>query len=215
MSTSPATPGPEASRTPSTNLLSSVMRALSSMTSGTNRNPPSDENTSVEDDPDGNILAEDDPDESVAGRVQLEGISLIHRMQRVTDRLEREAGNLLDNPQRQMDKFRTLVGAAENVLAAHLFYGLTSGGGSSDRKFIGSEPKSIRLKTELTKCSSSVDQVGLVSSGGTGGFLPYLSQPYQEVGGSVAFAPVFRGENDASQSYLSAPHRAANFGFRL
>ena len=92
------------------------------MTSGTNRNSPSDENTSVEDDPDENILAEHDPDESVAGRVQLEGISLIHRMQWVTDRLEREAGNLLDNPQRQMDKFRTLVGAAENVLAAHLFY---------------------------------------------------------------------------------------------
>ena len=196
MSTSPATPGPDVSRTPSTNLLSSVIRAFSSMASGTNRNPPSEENVSVEEDPDGNISAEDDPGDNVASRVQSEGISMIHRMQRVIDRLEREAENLLDNPQRQMDEFRTLGSASENVLAAHLFHeqqqsngqprnrrgltdslsfpkeeeDVTSAEGSSDRKFIGSEPKSIRLKTEFTKCSSPVDQVGPVLSGGTRSF---------------------------------------------
>ena len=39
-----------------------------------------------------------------------------------------------------------------------------------------------------------------------GGFSPYLSQPYQDLGGSVVLAPVFRGGNDVSQSYLYAPH---------
>ena len=92
------------------------------MASGTNRNPPSEENASVEEDLNGNISIEEDPGDNVASSVQSEGISMIHRMQRITDRLEREAGNLLDNPQRQMDEFRALGSASENVAAAHLFY---------------------------------------------------------------------------------------------
>ncbi len=203
------------------------------MTSGTNRDPPFDETTSVgEGESVKNGLVEDNLDESDASRMQSEGLSLIYRMQRVTDRLEREAGDLLENPQQRMDEFRALGSAAENVLAAQLFYeqqqsldqpisrrgltdslsfaeeeDLTSRKSSSDRKFAGSEPKSIRSKTELAKFSLPVDQVGLVSSEGTGGLSPYLSQPYHDVGDSGVRASVFRGENDVSQSHFSAPHR--------
>ncbi len=139
MSTSP---GPEVPRTPRTNLLSSAMRAFSAMTSGTNRNLLSEDNVSVEEGPGANVSMAEDPDESATRRIQTEGISMIHRMQRVTDRLEREADNLL------MNEFRTLEGASENVIAAKHFYDhlesnngeedLTSAESPLNQNFIGS-----------------------------------------------------------------------------
>jgi hypothetical protein len=92
-------------------------------------------------------------------------------MQRVTDRLEREAENLLDHPQqRRMDEFRTLGSASENVMAAQRFYDqlepnngeedLTFAASSPNQNFIGSGTKFIRQAMESTNPSSTVTSSG-------------------------------------------------------
>ena len=118
---------------------------------------------------------QDGPDEGTTRRVQSEGISMIHRMQRVTDRLEREAENLLDNPhnpqQRRMGEFRTLGSASENVMAAQRFYDqlesnngeevLTFAANPPNQNFIGSGTKFIRQTMESSSTVSNNGEAAL------------------------------------------------------